>query len=378
MKLLIVTPYFYPKAGGLETYAYNLCKTLQKDYKIDIVVITANHQDKKYRVETLLGIKIYRLPWLFKISNTPLHPLWYWKIKKILKEEKPDIINAHTPVPGIADITALAAGNIPFILTYHAFSLYKYNAPLFNVVIKAYKKLEKYLFAKAAKIVLVAEAITQSIPDIYKKKIVVINNTLPLREIPKLRKQTVTKQTQIVFIGSLDKTHEWKGLQDILLALKLYLSKTKSAIMLNIIGDGDNKPYYQNMTQSYGLEKHVTFFGKKEDKEKNAIIQKATLGIIYPKSLNDAFPTVALEYWAQSVAIIAADSMPINKIIKHKKTGYLVAANNPKALSEAIEIVLNNKILRDTIVLQGYTEMKKKYVSEDSVKKFYKVATSLL
>lgn len=378
MKLLIVTPYFYPKAGGLETYAYNLCKTLQKDYKIDIVVITANHQDKEYRVKALQGLKIYRLPWLFKISNTPLHPLWYWKIKKILKEEKPDLINAHTPVPGIADITALAAGNIPFILTYHALSLYKYNAPLFNVVIKAYKNLEKYLFAKAAKIILVAEPIIASIPDTYKKKTVVINNALPLREIPKLRNQTISKQIQIVFIGSLDKTHEWKGLQDILLALKLYLGKTKNTVMLNIIGDGDNKYNYQNMAKSYGIAKHVTFFGKKEKKEKNAIIQKATIGIIYPKSSNDAFPTVALEYWAQSVAILAADSMPVNKIIKHKKTGYLVEANNPEKLAEAIEMVLNNKKMRETIVLQGYTEMKKKYVLEDAVKKFYEVATSLL
>jgi hypothetical protein len=61
--------------------------------------------------------------------------MWYFQIKNIIKKEKPDVINTHTPVPFISDVTARVCGDIPFILTYHAASLYKYKNPIFNIFI---------------------------------------------------------------------------------------------------------------------------------------------------------------------------------------------------------------------------------------------------
>src|SRR5438876_7941039 len=102
MKLLVVTPYFYPKIGGLENYAYNFCIGIKNKYKWDIVIVTSNHIEKKDKVEKINGLKIYRLSTLFKISNTPVNPFWFWNIKNIIQKEKPNVINVHTPVPFIA------------------------------------------------------------------------------------------------------------------------------------------------------------------------------------------------------------------------------------------------------------------------------------
>src|SRR3989338_4119208 len=117
-KLLMVTPYFYPKIGGLENYAFNISKGLKEKYNWEIVVITSNHENTGYQEETINGIKIYRLPRWFKVSNTPINPMWYWQIKDIIKKENPNVINAHSPVPFIADMAAKAAKSlgIPFVL----------------------------------------------------------------------------------------------------------------------------------------------------------------------------------------------------------------------------------------------------------------------
>src|SRR5437667_4672077 len=113
-KIIIVTPYFYPRTGGLENYAFNIAKGLKKKNRWNVTVITSNHLGNKKTKEFIEGIKIYRLPILFKISNTPINPMWYFDIKKIIFEEKPDVINAHSPVPFIADITASVSAEIPF------------------------------------------------------------------------------------------------------------------------------------------------------------------------------------------------------------------------------------------------------------------------
>jgi rhamnosyl/mannosyltransferase len=380
MKIAIVTPYFYPKLGGLENYALKICNELKTRYKCQVFVITSNHKAKKYKVEIVNGIKIYRLPYMLKISNTPINPMWYFSIKKILKQEQPDIINAHTPVPGISDIAALVAGKTPLLVTYHAFSLHKYNAPIFNIIISIYKTMENNLFKKATKILVVSDAIKTTLPQKFKNKIITINNSLTYKEIPNQKEKSKGSSTNIkkvVFIGNLDKTHEWKGLKEILAAVKIYNHKSDKKIQLNIIGEGDNKNHYKKITNDYGINKQVNFLGKKEGKEKVKILRSSDIGILYPKSSNDAFPTVVLEYWAYSIAVLASDILPVNTIIKNRKTGYLIEPQNPHKLAAGIKYIVNNNTIAKKIVQNGYKELTGKYILENEVKKFYSLAKSL-
>ena len=374
MKLVMVTPYFFPKIGGLEKYAYSFAKSLQKHFGWEIVIITSNHLSKKDEVVMEKGIKVYRLSPLFKLSNTPINPFWYWKIKKILKQEKPDCINAHTPVPFIADVAALAAGNIPLLVTYHAFTLEKYNATGFNLLIKCYKVLEFALFQKAKKIIVPSKPVKSAIPAIFSKKVVVINNSVSSEDVVIRKANKKQKNPSIVFVSNLDKTHEWKGLQDVLLAVKMYKEKTKKDITLYVIGDGDNKKSYEQIAKDYGLTKTVQFVGRKIGKEKDAILAKATAGVIYPKSSNDGFPTVILEYWAQSLPVIAANILPINEILTDKKNALLVQPQNPSALAESIKKTITNTTLLKKIATGGYKELLAHHVLENEAQKFHKIA----
>ncbi|MBI5122782.1 glycosyltransferase family 4 protein [Candidatus Roizmanbacteria bacterium] len=374
----MVTPYFYPKVGGLENYAYNFCLGLKNKYKWNVVIITSNHKTKKNTVETLNRLKIYRLARWFKLSNTPINPRWFWKIKEIIKDEKPNIINAHTPVPFIADIAALAAKEIPLIVTYHAFSIYKNNFTPLNLLITVYKSFEKLLFKKANKIIIVSDVIKNAIPSEFKNKISVIYNSISSKEILKSKKKNINKSINIIFISSLDKSHNWKGLNEILFSIKLYVDKNKNSnINLSIIGDGNNKQKYKQIVNDFRLTKNVKFLGKKEGESKNKILRDSSLAIIYPKSSNDAFPTVALEYWANQLPIIASNIEPINKLFKNNQTAYLVKPNNPKALAKAIEHVANNRLLSETISSNGHKELLKKYILENEIKKFHLLSKGL-
>ncbi|HIH64461.1 glycosyltransferase [Methanothermobacter thermautotrophicus] len=90
MKVLIVSPYFYPKTGGLENYAYNILKRLD----LDITVICSNHLPEN-SIGLIEKIKMIRLKPTYTISNTPLRLDLIVKISNLLKREKFDIVNAH-------------------------------------------------------------------------------------------------------------------------------------------------------------------------------------------------------------------------------------------------------------------------------------------
>ncbi len=84
VKLLLVTPYFPPQAGGLESYAFHIAQGLIQTYNYEIVVVTSNPNGKGQIIEDYHGMKVYRLPIMLQIANTPINPLWYLTLKRII------------------------------------------------------------------------------------------------------------------------------------------------------------------------------------------------------------------------------------------------------------------------------------------------------
>src|SRR6185437_10801891 len=132
MKALMVAAYYSPQIGGLETYARALGIALRDLEGWDVVVVTSHEASRRDVIDYVDGMKVCRLGTWAKLSNTPVSPLWPAKIRRILRQERPDIILAHTPVPGIADAAALVAGRTPLVLAYHAATLTKAGPPVFN------------------------------------------------------------------------------------------------------------------------------------------------------------------------------------------------------------------------------------------------------
>ncbi len=336
MKALLVTPYYAPKIGGLENYARQLGIALQELQNWEIVVVTSNHASKGQVIDTVDGTKVYRLPTLFKFSNTPINPLWPLYIRSIMKREKPDIILSHSPVPTMADAVALAAGRTPILLTYHAATLMKGGSLAFNIVARLYRAYEQLTFARAKRILAVSEYVKQQFSPRRQQKTVVIPNGVWQRDIV-ARDQP--SGANFLFIGSLDKTHAWKGLDQIIEAVGLYVGQHGPDCLLTIMGDGTARADYEAQVQKLGIQEQVVFIGAQSGAAKDAALSAATALISYPTSANDAFPTVLLEAWARQVPVIAAAIGPIPSLINDRRDGYLVAPHDPAALKDAMHFV---------------------------------------
>lgn len=373
IKLMVVTPYFPPHLGGVEVYTNNISKGFRKHFNWDVVVVTSkDKQDSKLpELSYINGVKVYRLPILFKISNTPINPFWIWQIKKIITIEKPDLINAHMPVPFMTDIVSLIKGNIPLVITYHALSLYKHGQILFNNLAAIYSLIGKYTLRKANSLIVVSKVVKNSLPQDLQDKTYVVNNSIWKDELIKEIKTNDFKR--IVFIGSLEKTHSWKGLDQIIIAVKDYITLYDKNIELSVVGEGNGKESYIRQVKNLGIASHVKFEGGKVGKEKNNILRKSSILVSYPTTSNDAFPTVFLEAWAHGVPVISTNLSPINTIIAHKKNGYLVQPNDPKELAKAIRELFTNSSLRKTISMNAFKQLQKENLWDQNIEKIHKI-----
>jgi glycosyltransferase involved in cell wall biosynthesis len=117
MKVVMVAPHFHPLVGGVEVYTMNIAGQL-RDLGWQVVVVTTGKQ-QGVAIPGLPGIKVHRLAPVLTFSNTPVGYGWRRELRRIYESEQPDVINAHTPVPYLADVAQRASRSIPFVLTYH-------------------------------------------------------------------------------------------------------------------------------------------------------------------------------------------------------------------------------------------------------------------
>jgi glycosyltransferase involved in cell wall biosynthesis len=147
-------------------------------------------------------------------------------------------------------------------------------------------------------------------------------------------------ENELLFIGSLDRTHSWKGLEQIIEAVSLYRTQFGKNIHLTVMGDGNHRAFYESQVKRLGLSAQVSFVGAQTGAQKDAYIGAAKALVLYPTTANDAFPTVMLEAWARSVPVIAAAIGPIPSLIQDGIDGFLVAPSDVMALSAKLHEVL--------------------------------------
>src|SRR5271157_5546830 len=87
----IVTPYFAPKIGGLETYSLNIAKACLSSGDLDVVVITSKEKGRTRSVEHHDGLTVVRLPSWIRLSNSPLSLAWLWSVRQLFRHYEVDI-----------------------------------------------------------------------------------------------------------------------------------------------------------------------------------------------------------------------------------------------------------------------------------------------
>lgn len=340
--ILITAPYFPPEGGGLERYALQVARFLKRDYDWHVVVVCSNENNKDDTEEVLEDMKIYRLGRDARFSNTPLGFGWCGKIRKIIRNEKPDVINIQTPVPGLGDITSFIGRNIPQVITYHTSSMRKGN--YLDLLILAYEKLALgFMLRRGKGIVCSSDFVRSDFLKKYTNKSITITPGVDAEYFApdyKMRKQSPT----VLFVAKLERGQEYKGLETLLDAMKI-LKKEFPAIRLTVAGDGNLKSEYETYAAQNDLKSDVTFLGHLEGRELVKAYQEADVFAL-PTS-NDSQPLVVLEAMAAGLPVVSTKIGGIPTMITDNEEGFLIEPHNPQILADKIGILLRDPQLRE-------------------------------
>ena len=154
MHVVHIGKYFPPVAGGIENFTYDLLQALeQKGVKTTTVV----HDDTSSITQPLLSEKagkVIRVRSYGRFIYAPLSPGFPLALKKVIDEEKPDILHLHMPNTSV--FWALffpSVKKIPWVIHWHSDVVATSINSRLAFAYRFYRPFEQKMLANANRII---------------------------------------------------------------------------------------------------------------------------------------------------------------------------------------------------------------------------------
>jgi glycosyltransferase involved in cell wall biosynthesis len=352
----MVNSFFPPWRGGAETYVYNLAKALTK--RGHHVTVSCANPPLRAGTNWVDGIEVKRHQLLTKVYGTPLMPSL---LKDVLTADA-DILHANFPSPFIASIVASTSTirRIPALLTWHN-DLPPVTAPARTLALIHDKLVVPRYIGAYRRIISTSEAYRKSSPTLSKlgNLVTVVPNGVDCTrfrpDIPStnLRERLgLGGKFTVLFVGALTKWHRYKGLDVLLNAMKILLSRRTDLVLL-VVGDGELKGEYEAMSQQLGISEGTLFIGDIPDVQLPEYYSAADVLVLPSKDRSEGFGLTILEANATGKPVVASNIGGIPSVVKNNHNGLLVPPNDATALCEALLHLANHRDLAATMGRNG-------------------------
>jgi glycosyltransferase involved in cell wall biosynthesis len=293
------------------------------------------------------GIRVFFLPFRTKSELSPkLYFAALPKLVRLLKEEKFDLIHAHTRVTQVVAALASRITGVPVVTTAHGYYKPRFGRRLFGcwgkrvIAISSLvgEELKKSHVVPEYKIRVVENAIDT---EAFEKKMAE-KNPLKIRRgwnIP----------DQAVVVGSVSRLVRDKGHEFLIEAVRLLRERGRDVFLL-VLGDGRERKNLENRINQAGLQENSRMItGSRDVTEVFAAIDI----FAHPATFREGFGLSLMEAMLAGKPVVATDIWAVNSIIRDKTDGFLVPPKNAAALADQIDFLVANPAVSKTVAEEG-------------------------
>jgi glycosyltransferase involved in cell wall biosynthesis len=355
-RVAVVASSYAPRIGGLETYARRVVREVQASPDLEPVVLTTRPGVRTtHRLQD--GVRVVRLGSWGRLSNTPLSPLWPWQLRHQLRRHRIDLVNTHAPVPGLADVAAFAAGRRPVVATYHAGSMVKGN-PRVDWLLRAYERFVlPRVFTRAAGLVAVSPV---SLAWGTGRAELIPPGVDLTQFSPGPRADGDPHPPTLLYVGRLEQTSAWKGVDVLVRALAL-LRQQFPDVRLHLVGEGDAVAALQHLAGSLGVGDAAHDMGKHSGAELVEQYRAADIVVLPSLTAAESFGIVLIEAMACGKPVIGSDVGGIPFVVTDDETGLLVPPGDEVALAKACARLLSDPEAAAALAARGERSVRERF-----------------
>lgn len=350
--------------GGPTYNAAYLTKYMPPEYQTLLIGgVPAKSETDSLHIVKSLNIDPIVVPEMSR-SIHPLNDLKaYLKIKKIIREYRPDIVHTHASKAGLLGRLAAAQQNVPVIVhTFHGHVFHSYfNPALTNIFIQT----ERWLAKKTSALIAISPQQKHELIHQYKiapaEKFIVIPLGLDLKKFSenKLAKRNLFRQKHnipenIIAIGIIGRLAPVKNHQLLIDAVKTLKQQTNKTFEIIIIGDGETR----NQLKEYIIQSGMTYRENPQQTPadfyftswiKEMDTAYAGLDIVALSSRNEGTPVSLLEAQAAGKTIVSTNVGGVRDIVM-KGSGYIVNDFSAESYARALHQSIENYAVQNTFI----------------------------
>lgn len=367
-RVLIITQYFYPEGFKSNDMAVEL---VRRGYKVDVLAGIPNYPQGKYfkgyglfskRKEIWNGVTIYRAfqtPRGKKASGVGLSINYltymfcstFW-VLFFFVWKRYDCVIVHEPSPITQACAAVVLKKIkkiafyPWIMDIWPDAMSSGGGIKNQQVLSVMTRFVQWVYNNSTKILITSKGFEELIlrQGNYKDKLIYFPNwsddvmAMPIREVPQLPRDGFN----IMMAGNLGSA---QTIDKVMEAANLL--KHRKDVRWIFVGDGSEKDYIEKYREKYHLEDTVYVMGRYPSNCMSAFYKQADAMLLTLKAkfphLKAVVPARLQNYMSSGNPIIGMVDGGSAEIIRESNCGYVVPAEDYKALAELIE----HKILLD-------------------------------
>lgn len=356
MKIGMVTEFYYPQPGGVSEHVRALSGELAAlGHEVVIVTSSLRGAVPETGPRTLRLGRSISFPYNGSLSRITLDPALPGRFRRVLHEERFDLLHLHNPIMPSLPLLALHEAPCPMVATFHSYYVRDRWAELFR---RPIRNLVDRLGIRIAVSLSAQRAVGRLFPADYR----IIPNGVdcslfygpsgfsggPGRPAAGPGSRGRFKPVQhLLFVGAMVRR---KGLPDLIEAF-LQLRRRRGDVVLWVVGDGPDAGNIQRLVPD-ALRDSVRFFGFVSRSHLVRLYREADV-FCAPSLGQESFGMVLLEAMAAGLPVVASDIEGYRDVLTHGSEGLLVPPGRPATLASTLSSLLSSPEERSSFGRNG-------------------------
>jgi glycosyltransferase involved in cell wall biosynthesis len=338
--------------GGAALYVIQLTaqqKTLGCEASLVCGVVGPSEGDMQY-IAAQKHIPVTVIPSLGREISPVSDLATVYKLWRIMRRERPDVVHTHTAKAGFVGRVAAKLAGVPVIVhTFHGHVFSGYFSPAKT---RLFLWLERLSARLSSAIITLSIALKRDITEVYgithPERVQVIELGFELDDLLALERHQGSFRADysipadVPLVGIVGRLVPIKNHDLFLQAARLVQEAVPDAHFA-IIGDGERRDELGRLVDSLGLGACVHFMGWITDIPP----VYGALDVLVLSSINEGLPVSLIEAMAAGVPIVATAVGGVNDLLQGGKLGSIVPPDDIRAMAKAVLSALSEPECRE-------------------------------
>jgi phosphatidyl-myo-inositol alpha-mannosyltransferase len=339
VKILLVCPYDWEAAGGVQVHVRQLAAELRTRGHRTTILAPGSRPSEDAGVR-IVGRPV-RVPYRGTVAPISFSPGAWRRIRSAMRSFDPDLIHAHEPLTPSTSMLAVLAAEAPVVATFHA-SLDR--SRLMELAGPALRQVSGRIDAAVA----VSDAAASFVRRVVRVPLEIVPNGVDVRAFsdPGRPVEGLPAGPKILWVNRLDPQ---KGFEIMLRAFEQIASEVGEVHLL-VAGDGRDRVLLRSLPGD--LRSRILRLGTVAHEALPRYHAAADV-FVSPATGQESFGIVLVEAMAAGVPVVASDIEGYREVVRDGIDGLLAPPNDPNALAAAIRRVLSEPELAAALKAAG-------------------------